>query len=47
MALSTRRAEADPTMDVHYWDTRHNVMADGPGLVLQLLRTLPSYGTAG
>jgi thioesterase domain-containing protein len=43
MALSTRRAEADPTIVVHRWNTRHNVMADGPDLVLRLLRTLPSY----
>jgi thioesterase domain-containing protein len=43
MALSIRRAEADPSMVVHHWDTRHNVMADGPDRVLQLLRTLPGY----
>ncbi|HWG25878.1 alpha/beta fold hydrolase [Actinospica sp.] len=43
MTLSTRRAEADPTMAVHYWNTRHNVMAEGPDLVLQLLRALPGY----
>jgi hypothetical protein len=28
---------------VHHWNARHNVMADGPDLVLELLRTLPSY----
>jgi len=30
MALSTQRAEADPTIVVHHWDVRHNVLADGP-----------------
>lgn len=30
-------------MTVHHWDTRHNVMADGPDRVLQSLRTLPGY----
>jgi pimeloyl-ACP methyl ester carboxylesterase len=43
MALSTRRAEADPGIDVHHWEVRHNVMADGPDLVLRLLRALPGY----
>ena len=43
MARSTRRAVADPGMVVHHWNARHNVMADGPDLVLNLLRTLPSY----
>ncbi|HEY3609972.1 MAG TPA: alpha/beta hydrolase family protein [Pseudonocardiaceae bacterium] len=43
MARSTRRAEADPGMAVHHWNARHNVLADGPDLVLELLRTLPSY----
>lgn len=43
MALSTRRAEADPGFVVHHWDSRHNVLADGPDLVLGLLRRLPGY----
>jgi pimeloyl-ACP methyl ester carboxylesterase len=43
MAPSTRRAEADAGMVVHRWDTRHNVMADGPDRVWQLLRTVPGY----
>jgi pimeloyl-ACP methyl ester carboxylesterase len=43
MALSTRRAEADPDTVVHHWDVRHNVLADGPDRVLALLRTLPRY----
>lgn len=43
MALSTRRAEADPTIVVHHWDVRHNVLADGPGRILHLLRALPGY----
>lgn len=30
MALSTRRASADSGFLVHHWDTRHNVLADGP-----------------
>jgi len=45
MARSTRRAAADPSMVVHHWNTRHNVMADGPDLVLGLLRGLPGYTT--
>jgi hypothetical protein len=32
-------------MTVHHWNTRHNVMADGPDLVLQLLRELPAYAS--
>jgi pimeloyl-ACP methyl ester carboxylesterase len=36
MALSTQRAEADPGFIVHRWETRHNVMADGPDLVVGL-----------
>jgi pimeloyl-ACP methyl ester carboxylesterase len=43
MALSTRRAQADPAITVHHWDVRHNVLADGPARVLQLLRSLPNY----
>jgi len=43
MALSTERAAADPGFVKHHWNTRHNVMADGPDLVLQLLQSLPSY----
>jgi len=43
MALSTRRAQADSGFAVHQWESRHNVLADGPDLVLELLQTLPSY----
>ena len=43
MALSTQRAIAEPGMTVHHWDTRHNVLADGPDRVLGLLRSLPAY----
>jgi pimeloyl-ACP methyl ester carboxylesterase len=43
MALSTQRAEADPSFKVHHWDIRHNVLADGPDRVLDLLRTMPHY----
>lgn len=42
-ALSVSRAEADAGIATHYWDIRHNVLADGPDRVLQLLRTLPNY----
>lgn len=45
MALSTRRADADPGMVVHRWDTRHNVLAEGPDRVGGLLRSLPGYST--
>ncbi len=40
MATSTHRAEANPDFVVHHWDTRHNVLADGPHRVLDLLRSL-------
>lgn len=43
MALSTQRAQADPDFTVHRWDVRHNVLANGPTLVLDLLRSLPNY----
>ncbi len=43
MARSTQRAQADPGITVHRWDVRHNVLADGPTRVLQLLRSLPNY----
>ncbi len=43
MALSTQRAHTDPGITVHHWDVRHNVLADGPARVLQLLRSLPNY----
>lgn len=43
MTLSTQRADADPGVAVHRWDVRHNVLADGPDRVLNLLRTLPGY----
>ena len=41
MARSLSRAQADPGFIVHHWNTRHNVLADGPDLVLELLRTIP------
>ncbi len=40
MALSTARARADSGFVVHDWDSRHNVMADGPDRVLSLLQAL-------
>jgi len=40
MATSTRRAHAHPEFVVHHWDTRHNVLADGPDQVLGLIRSL-------
>jgi len=43
MALSTQRAEADPGIAVNHWDIRHNILADGPERVLNLLRNLPNY----
>ncbi len=43
MALSTQRAHTDPGITVHRWDVRHNVLADGPTRVLELLRSLPNY----
>jgi pimeloyl-ACP methyl ester carboxylesterase len=43
MAMSIHRAEADPSFAVHHWDVRHNVLADGPERVLDLLRELPGY----
>ena len=36
----SRRIAADPTWSHHEWDTRHNVLHDGPGRVLELLLTL-------
>ena len=47
MATSTERARSDPSTVVHDWETGHNVLADGPELVLQLLQTLPTYGHPG
>lgn len=46
MARSAQRAGADPGIDVHRWDVRHNVLAGGPDRVLDLLRTLPDYNGA-
>jgi pimeloyl-ACP methyl ester carboxylesterase len=43
MALSIQRADADSGIAVHHWDVRHNVLADGPDRVIDLLRTLPGY----
>jgi pimeloyl-ACP methyl ester carboxylesterase len=40
MAGSTARAREDPGFETQEWDTRHNVMADGPGRVLDLIRNL-------
>ncbi|GAA5150168.1 alpha/beta fold hydrolase [Nocardioides marinquilinus] len=37
---SIDRAAADPQFVCHAWDTRHNVMHDGPDRVLALLRGL-------
>ena len=36
-APTTARLQADPAWTVHVWDTRHNVLWDGPGRVLDLL----------
>jgi len=40
LAKSTRRAHSHPDFVVHHWDTRHNVLADGPHHVLELIRSL-------
>ena len=39
-APTAARLRGDPTWTVHAWDTRHNVLWDGPGRVLDLLATL-------
>lgn len=39
MATSTDRADADPEFAVHHWDTGHNVLADSPRHVLDLIRS--------
>jgi pimeloyl-ACP methyl ester carboxylesterase len=36
-APTAARLQADPAWTVHVWDTRHNVLWDGPGRVLDLL----------
>jgi len=36
-AATARRVEQDPAWRYEEWDTRHNVMHDGPGRVLRLL----------
>ena len=36
-AATTRRVKADPEFTVHEWDVRHNVLAEGPDRVLELL----------
>jgi pimeloyl-ACP methyl ester carboxylesterase len=36
-APTTARLQGDPAWTVHVWDTRHNVLWDGPGRVLDLL----------
>lgn len=38
--LSIDRARVDPQIECRVWDTRHNVMHDGPGRVLDLLLEL-------
>lgn len=40
MAAMTARARADREFKVHSWDTTHNVMADGPERVLELIAPL-------
>jgi len=37
---TTERLAADPAWTVHRWDTRHNVMHDGPQRLAELLRTV-------
>lgn len=37
LAAATAKARADPAFVVHEWDTGHNVMADGPGRVYDLI----------
>ena len=39
-APTTARLRSDPGWTVHEWDTRHNVLWDGPGRVLGLLEAL-------
>jgi hypothetical protein len=39
-AATTRRLQGDPEFRVHVWDVRHNVLAEGPGRVLELLARL-------
>jgi pimeloyl-ACP methyl ester carboxylesterase len=38
MAGSTARAREEPGFETREWDTRHNVLADGPDRVLDLIR---------
>ncbi|HEY6494591.1 MAG TPA: alpha/beta fold hydrolase [Trebonia sp.] len=40
MAASTARAREDSQFETREWDTRHNVMADGPDLVFDLIHSL-------
>lgn len=37
LAKAVAKVRADPQFTVHDWDTRHNVMHDGPDRVLELL----------
>lgn len=37
-AATTERVAADPAWELHRWDTRHNVLHDGPDRLLDLLR---------
>lgn len=45
MARSRARAAEDEAFAVHDWDTRHNVLHDGPERVLELLRQLTTRTT--
>lgn len=40
MAGAAARAREDPQFETQGWDTRNNVMADGPDLVFDLIRSL-------
>jgi pimeloyl-ACP methyl ester carboxylesterase len=40
MAGATARARQDPQFQTQEWDTTHNVMADGPDQVFDLIRSL-------
>ena len=44
MARSRSRAMEDETFVVHDWETRHNVLHDGPERVLNLLRQVAALG---
>jgi hypothetical protein len=40
LAGATARAREDPQFETQEWDTTHNVMADGPDRVFDLIHTL-------